>query len=275
MIEFLTILGIFSGIVYIQSRICPIKSPLIENQGKLESQWRQLITHSLNSCFSAYILYEHGWLSSNGVYFQDRILAPVILPAAPILFSMYHLQCITWIYELYMTTFVLEKQKDYFILMAHHVITLSLLFLSHYTQLQEIGIAVLFLHDVSDIFIDFAKIFNYMQWETYETYYLSYVGLISLVISWVFFRVILFGNLLFYQLIPIVHLSDTIIIENDFLNLFFFEISNVFFKFCYIEIGLLCALSFMHAIWSIMICRLAYRIFFERTPSKIVYQEYE
>jgi len=56
--------------------------------------------------------------------------------------------------------------KDYYIMIMHHVVTIALIGLSYYYSMYRVGSSVLLVHDVSDIFLELGKCFNYMNWET-------------------------------------------------------------------------------------------------------------
>uniref|UniRef100_A0A915EM32 TLC domain-containing protein n=1 Tax=Ditylenchus dipsaci TaxID=166011 RepID=A0A915EM32_9BILA len=55
------------------------------------------------------------------------------------------------------------KRSDFKQICIHHVITISLLSLSWSTNFVRIGTVVLFLHDISDVAIEFAKLLHYSK----------------------------------------------------------------------------------------------------------------
>lgn len=52
----------------------------------------------------------------------------------------------------------------------------------------RIGLLVLFIHDVSDIFVDLLKLVNYLKLEGPKGFFLSELAYASCVISWIYWR---------------------------------------------------------------------------------------
>lgn len=61
------------------------------------------------------------------------------------------------------------KRKDFWEMFVHHVITLMLLSFSWVYNLTRIGVYTLLLHDCSDIFLESAKMANYMKKQDLST----------------------------------------------------------------------------------------------------------
>ncbi len=77
--------------------------------------------------------------------------------------------------------------KDVYILGLHHIVTMSALFVSGWLGYRAIGLYILYLHDVSDIFISGVKIcFRVNHWITPPVY-------ICCVVVWIWTRLYLFG----------------------------------------------------------------------------------
>ncbi|KAL3651783.1 hypothetical protein CASFOL_004785 [Castilleja foliolosa] len=53
------------------------------------------------------------------------------------------------------------RQKDFSVMMSHHVITVFLIAFSYTARLFRVGTVVLALHDGSDVFLEAAKVFKY------------------------------------------------------------------------------------------------------------------
>jgi hypothetical protein len=56
-----------------------------------------------------------------------------------------------------------SKNTDYLSLTLHHLITLCLVSFSWYYNFIRIGVYVMALHDISDVFLEIAKCFNYLK----------------------------------------------------------------------------------------------------------------
>lgn len=50
------------------------------------------------------------------------------------------------------------RRKDWLESMVHHIATIALLLYSYYVNFTRVGIMVMLLHDVSDIFLEAAKL---------------------------------------------------------------------------------------------------------------------
>lgn len=61
------------------------------------------------------------------------------------------------------TMFVEPKKKDFYQMVLHHLITLLLMKLSFNTRFYKFGAAIMILHDVSDPFLELAKVENYLK----------------------------------------------------------------------------------------------------------------
>ena len=53
------------------------------------------------------------------------------------------------------------RRKDFAESMAHHLVTIALLYYSFYANFVRPGIVVMLLHDISDIFLEAAKLARY------------------------------------------------------------------------------------------------------------------
>lgn len=92
-----------------------------------------------------------------------------------------------------------EKRKDTNVMILHHICTIFLVTFSLGMRFWQIGCLVLFCHDCCDVFLDLAKMFNYMQnrkdiskttsslCEVCAT-----IGFIAFVVSWIVFRFVFY-----------------------------------------------------------------------------------
>ncbi|KAF8973622.1 TLC domain-containing protein [Flammula alnicola] len=89
----------------------------------------------------------------------------------PELKSYYLIQFAHWWQELLVLVLGLEKpRKDYWELVAHHLVTLWLIGWSYLVNLTYIGNAVYMSMDIPDAFFAFSKLLNYIQWNTAKVY---------------------------------------------------------------------------------------------------------
>lgn len=68
--------------------------------------------------------------------------------------------------HLFVTQFFEPRRKDWWEMFIHHIVTMMLLFFSYVVNFVRIGTVVLLCHDGSDIFLELAKLFNYMRMGT-------------------------------------------------------------------------------------------------------------
>lgn len=84
------------------------------------------------------------------------------------------------------------KKSDFREVAIHHVVTLTLIFVSYYVHLHRLGAAIMLVHDVSDIFLHLAKFFRYIHME--QSTNASFV-----IFAFVFFvtRILIFPQILY------------------------------------------------------------------------------
>ncbi len=76
------------------------------------------------------------------------------------------------------------RRKDWFESMAHHIITSILIYYSFYANFMRVGVLVMQLHDVSDIFLEAAKLARYAN-----KHDLSMAFFITFTASWIYLRI--------------------------------------------------------------------------------------
>ncbi|CAF0836893.1 unnamed protein product [Brachionus calyciflorus] len=70
---------------------------------------------------------------------------------------IYFIECGFYLHSIYATIFMDAWRKDFFVMLLHHVLTLTLISVSYATRYHKIGILVLFVHDITDILLEFTK----------------------------------------------------------------------------------------------------------------------
>jgi len=84
--------------------------------------------------------------------------------------AYYLLQASYWTQQMIVLLLMLEKpRKDFKELVAHHIITLSLIALSYKFHFTRIGLAVYITHDVSDFFLAVSHILKMMRFAEHQT----------------------------------------------------------------------------------------------------------
>ena len=78
-------------------------------------------------------------------------------------FFIYVLQCGYYVHCVYANIVLDVHRSDFWALMLHHVVTLSLISFSYAARYHNVGIIVVFVHDICDIFLEIAKCGRYLQ----------------------------------------------------------------------------------------------------------------
>lgn len=120
------------------------------------------------------------------------------------------------------------KRKDFVEMFVHHIVTISLIVMSWWANMVRIGTMVLLYHDVSDIFLEVAKLYNYLGWND-----------ISFSIFAVFAVVFIISRLVLY---PMHVVAGTFTVAPTFMDSDF-PAANTFRL-------LLCALLILHLLWA-------------------------
>eukprot|EP00884_Botryococcus_braunii_P017445 jgi/Botrbrau1/4384/Bobra.105_2s0030.1 len=79
-----------------------------------------------------------------------------------------------------------ERRSDFPVMLTHHFVTLTLISLSALWRYIRVGSMVMVLHDPSDVFLEVAKLLNYIGAETP-----SIICFAGLIVSWLVLRLIL------------------------------------------------------------------------------------
>lgn len=86
--------------------------------------------------------------------------------------------------------FIEVRRKDWMESFAHHVVTLGLLYYSFYANFTRSGMMVMLIHDVSDIFLEAAKLSRYAGRQSAATAWFA-----TFALSWVILRVFVFPRM--------------------------------------------------------------------------------
>ena len=89
--------------------------------------------------------------------------------------------------------FILPRQTDYINMLLHHIVTISLLLFSYFTNISHVGCVVLFLHVFSDIFVHLTRFF--LQTDVHE-YIKSFFGIL-LVVVFMYARIYVLGSVIY------------------------------------------------------------------------------
>jgi len=161
-----------------------------EAQKAPESAWKLLFYLTVWS-YSTYLLFftEHNFFFDPSLAFKNwNVKAKVPLE----IYIAYAVQFSFYIHSIYATLYVDIWRKDSIVMLLHHVVTSLLIGFSYTFRYTNVGVLVLFLHDVTDISLEMTKLMVYYKtkggkWETVcDT--LSTLGFLSFGFTWFVFR---------------------------------------------------------------------------------------
>ncbi|KAF2673009.1 longevity assurance proteins LAG1/LAC1 [Microthyrium microscopicum] len=100
-----------------------------------------------------------------------------------VLKGYYLFQASYWAQQMIVLLLMLEKpRKDFKELVAHHIITLSLILLSYVFHFTKMGLPVFITHDISDFFLATSIILNYMDSPIVIPFFIVFIG------AWTYLR---------------------------------------------------------------------------------------
>ncbi|XP_046857899.1 ceramide synthase 1-like isoform X2 [Xenia sp. Carnegie-2017] len=123
----------------------------------------------------------------------------------PIPFDIYYLYCIQtsfYVHSVYATLFMDIWRKDSIAMLIHHFLTVFLLSFSYAVRYYKVGVLVLFLHDVCDVFLEFTKICVCWKIRDNKKHYwpevLINLGFLAFTFTWFYFRLYVFPYKVLY-----------------------------------------------------------------------------
>ncbi|CAB1324508.1 unnamed protein product, partial [Coregonus sp. 'balchen'] len=137
-----------------------------------ESAWK-LVFYTMSWSYSTYLLF-----FTNYTFFHDP---PSVFYGK----TFYG-------HSIYATVYMDDWRKDSTVMVVHHLVTLALITFSYAFRFHNIGLLVLFLHDINDIQLEFTKLNVYFKTRGGDYYLihdiLSNMGSVSFSITWFWFR---------------------------------------------------------------------------------------
>uniref|UniRef100_A0A670YXY6 TLC domain-containing protein n=1 Tax=Pseudonaja textilis TaxID=8673 RepID=A0A670YXY6_PSETE len=204
-----------------------------------EASWRSV--HSLTYLFMTLaVLYD----VSNWDYMTPFLFIYALQPLHPSLYVYYLLQFSSYLTLVISMPFDV-KQKDFNVMIVHHVISMLLIGFSYCVNFIPIGSLVLILHGAPDTPLYAAKVFNYLKWQkTCNTLFIIFS------VVFLFNRAIFFPYKILYS--TIYHFAETH-------ELYFYYFFNALLMLVYV----------LNVCWSYTIILMLYRFLIHgkvRTP---------
>ncbi|CAL8348740.1 ceramide synthase 1 [Gadus morhua] len=155
-----------------------------------ESAWK-LVFYTMSWSYSTYLLFFTSYTffyDPPSVFYdwKSGMSVPTDIAIA------YLIQGSFYGHSIYATVYMDAWRKDSAVMVVHHVITLALISFSYAFRYHNVGVLVLFLHDINDIQLEFTKLNVYLK-SRGGSYYLlndilSNMGSVSFSITWFWFR---------------------------------------------------------------------------------------
>ncbi|XP_061471230.1 ceramide synthase 5 isoform X2 [Rhineura floridana] len=195
-----------------------------------ESMWRLLFYLSAFTCGLRF-LWSSPWLWDTRQCWYNY-------PFQPITSSLryYYLMELSFYWSLMFSQFIDIQRKDFVIMFIHHLAAVVLISFSYINNMVRVGTLVLCVHDVSDIFLEVAKLANYAKYQRFCD--------ATFVLLCVVFLVTRLG------IYPI-RILNTTLFES-------WEIIGPFPSWWLFN-GLLLTIQVLHVIWFYYIIRIAYK----------------
>jgi len=158
------------------------------NASKFAEQAWQLTVHAAGSYYAYGILMEEDFAWLDVPYAVDKIYVNGIDPYPENIRRFIMAELSVWFWTGISCRFLEERRKDYFVMLSHHVITIFAVMQCWYTGCIRYSVAVLYLHDTSDVVIDTMKMLNYLEIEGAKYFFITEITFLANFISWAYFR---------------------------------------------------------------------------------------
>ncbi|KAM4739093.1 ceramide synthase 1 isoform 1-T1 [Anableps anableps] len=155
-----------------------------------ESAWK-LVFYTMSWSYSTYLLFFSSYSFFHdppSVFYnwKSGMTVPTDIAIA------YLIQGSFYGHSIYATVNMDTWRKDSAVMVVHHIITLALISFSYAFRYHNVGILVLFLHDINDVLLEFTKLNVYLKSRGGGYHLLndvlSNMGSVSFSITWFWFR---------------------------------------------------------------------------------------
>ena len=123
-----------------------------------ETCWRTLF-YLFAFCYGSWVVLRTDWFWDNSKWLFGHIEYHEFTTEL----KWYYFIEMSFYIALLGTTFVDNKRKDFYQMIVHHIATLILLFGSYIQSCYRFGAVIMFIHDVSDVWLESAKLANYAK----------------------------------------------------------------------------------------------------------------
>ncbi|KAI6175895.1 TRAM LAG1 CLN8-like proteiny domain containing protein [Aphelenchoides bicaudatus] len=207
----------------------------------LECFWR-FTSYSMLFALGYYILKDKGWLYDTHKCFVGYPRHQI----EPDVWFYYMVECGFYIGLLFCSIFD-TRRSDFWEMNLHHLITFSLLSFSWTVNFVRVGTLILISHDISDIFLELAKLFRYNR----KYPFMANTAFVVFMFSWIITRLIYFPFFVVYVGIR----DGPALIQPDYEV---FNFKQVPYAPRILLVLLLCLMG-LHIFWTILIFKIVAR----------------
>lgn len=193
----------FSDAVHARGMVTTPWPPLSKpgRLGRFTEQFSQLILHVSFAILEGYVLSKQTWWSEPETMFEGTKEAQFAKPVPGDVTFLYVVQLAVWLVMLGNHLFLTELREDHGVMLLHHIVTIGLVSLSWLYGTTSIGVCVLWIHDMSDIFVDLLKMMNLVKLGGPKGYYLTEISYAGALVAWLYWRLFQFPKVLYAALV--------------------------------------------------------------------------
>lgn len=129
-----------------------------------ETFWRFTFYLS-SSLLGIYVVHDENYIHDSSHFFTNHPEDHQLKQE----YYVYYIAEMAFYCSLLISQFYDIKRKDFVEMFVHHIATVMLISGSYITNFTEIGAVVMLVHDISDVFLEFAKMSKYAKLETATT----------------------------------------------------------------------------------------------------------
>ncbi|XP_064614459.1 ceramide synthase 2-like [Liolophura sinensis] len=201
---------------------------------KRRLQTYQFVFYTISSICGAIFMWDNPWLWETKKCWEDWPNHPVSEAA-----YWYYILEMGFYFSLLFTFLMDSKRKDFYEMMLHHLITLGLMAFSWSINFVHIGTLVLVVHDISDPWLQLAKMLKYAQMQN-----ACEIVFTIFIIVWLVTRIFYYPIWLLYTCL--VELPAIIVGVSPVIRVF---------------MGFMVALQLLHIMWTYYVLRVALQRF--------------
>jgi ceramide synthetase len=153
---------------------------------KFCDQGWQLVLHTISVAIELPTLLREGILAD---LTKCWIPCPVDQTCPPLMQFAYFFVLSAYTFAGFQHRFFSPRKRDYYVMFGHHIATCALITGSYVTRCYRIGLAVMFVHDISDILLDITQLMNHAKMEGRQFYFVTEISFVFAMIGWFVSRI--------------------------------------------------------------------------------------